>query len=156
MEWQLADQAGAHDTIREGQGASCQLSSARGAQARPPGPLAARAVQAALWRSMSGATGSSTAAAALPLGTASRLGPRLAPLRWPATLAREDEITYVVQFTVLPPNCVQVGAKVVSASFGGTSFSMLELNAINALGLNDSILVAAAGNDATNIDAAPL
>ncbi|KAL4437461.1 hypothetical protein ABPG75_004600 [Micractinium tetrahymenae] len=52
--------------------------------------------------------------------------------------------------------CNSVGAKVVSASYGGGGFSTVERDAINALGLNGSVFVAAAGNDATDNNATPL
>lgn len=52
-----------------------------------------------------------------------------------------------------PPDClthrppgVQVGARVVSASYGGPGYSELALDAIDQLGRNGTLFVAAAGN----------
>lgn len=56
---------------------------------------------------------------------------------------------------VAPRGLLQAGAKVVSASYGGQAFSTFEMEAINELGLNGSVLVAAAANDAADIDATP-
>ncbi|KAL4457641.1 hypothetical protein ABPG75_012506 [Micractinium tetrahymenae] len=51
--------------------------------------------------------------------------------------------------------CGSVGAKVVSASYGGYGFSSLARDAINELGLGGTVVVAAAGNEANDNDANP-
>src|SRR5689334_13070561 len=48
------------------------------------------------------------------------------------------------------------GAAVINASFGGPSFSQMELDAIDALGAAGILYVAAAGNDDSNTDRAQL
>ncbi|KAL4421685.1 hypothetical protein ABPG77_010629 [Micractinium sp. CCAP 211/92] len=51
--------------------------------------------------------------------------------------------------------CGSVGARVVSASFGGYGFSSLARDAINELGQAGTVFVSSAGNDATDNNVSP-
>lgn len=55
----------------------------------------------------------------------------------------------------LPASPLQVGARVVSASYGGLAFSSLARDAIEELGRGGAVVVAAAGNGESNSDVVP-